>query len=274
MQLSQKQITQFQKKVYDYYHAHKRDFPWRKNITPYRVVVSEIMLQQTQAPRVIPKFKLFVKTFPNFSSLAKSPLKDVLTVWQGLGYNRRALGLHKLAHIVVSQYSGTLPHTPKELQTLPWIGPHTAGSIAAFAFNHPSVFVETNVRSVYIHEFFGDIHDITDAQLLPYIEASLDHTQPREWYNALMDYGTMLKEVHGNPSRKSAHYIKQSTFLGSNRQLRGIIIAHLTRHGSCTAHTIAKNMAQDFTRAHIAQTLGALEKEGMIKKIGRTYMLC
>jgi len=273
MKLSKKQVSQFQKKVYDYYHAHKRDFPWRTNITPYRVVVSEIMLQQTQAPRVVPKFKLFVKTFPNFTSLAMSPLKDVLTVWQGLGYNRRALGLHKLSQIVVSQYHDKLPQTPQELQTLPWIGPHTAGSIAAFAFNYPSVFVETNVRSVFIHEFFGNSQNIHDTQLLPYVEITLDHKQPREWYSALMDYGTMLKELHSNPSRKSAHYTKQSTFVGSNRQLRGIIIAHITRHQSCTAHSIAKLPTHDFTLAQINKALNTLTKEGMIKKNKRGYSI-
>ncbi len=261
--LSKKQIRQFQKKIYDHYNKNKRDFPWRKGITPYKIVVSEIMLQQTQAPRVVEKFKLFIKTFPNFEALAKAPFNDILTIWQGLGYNRRALGLKKLAEIIVSEYRGKLPKTPEKLIGLPWIGPHTAGSIAAFAYNYPSIFIETNIRSVFIHEFFGDKTEVTDKELLPYIEAALDKENSREWYNALMDYGTWLKETHKNPSRRSKHYSKQSKFEGSIRKLRGMILRELS-HGQATLDALSDLYIEEYDESQVSDVLQALIKEGLL----------
>lgn len=263
--LTPKQISAFQKKVYDYYHTHKRDFPWRKGITPYKIVVSEIMLQQTQAPRVVEKFKLFIKTFPNFEALAKAPFKDILTVWQGLGYNRRAMGLKKLAEIIVTEYKGKLPKTPEKLVGLPWIGPHTAGSIAAYAYNYPSIFIETNIRSVFIHEFFGDKTEVTDKELLPYIEAAVDTEKPREWYNALMDYGAMLKETNKNPSRRSKHYIKQSKFEGSNRKLRGMILRDISK-GRTTLEVLSDLYLEEYDESQVKEALLKLTKEGLITK--------
>ncbi len=263
--LSKKQIQQFQNKIYTYYHKNKRDFPWRKGITPYKIVVSEIMLQQTQAPRVVEKFTLFIKTFPNFEALAKAPFKDILAVWQGLGYNRRAMGLKKLAEIIISEYKGKLPKTPEKLVGLPWIGPHTAGSIAAYAYNYPSVFIETNIRSVFIHEFFGDKTEVTDKELLPYVEAALDKKNPRDWYNALMDYGTWLKETNKNPSRRSKHYSKQSKFEGSNRKLRGMILRDISK-GHTTLESLSDLYLEEYDESHIHEVLLRLTKEGMITK--------
>ena len=270
--LPKKEIVRFQKKVYDYYHANKRDFPWRKGITPYKIVVSEIMLQQTQAPRVVDKFKLFIKTFPNFEALAKAPFKDILVVWQGLGYNRRALGLKKLAEIVVTEHAGKLPKTPEKLVGLPWIGPHTAGSIAAYAYNYPSVFIETNIRSVCIHEFFPNKTEITDKQLEPYVEAVLDTENPREWYNALMDYGTWLKEANKNPSRRSKHYSKQSKFEGSNRKLRGMILRELSQ-GHATFDTLSDLYLEEYDESQVREALSTLTKEGLITKQKYTFSI-
>ena len=140
----------FQKIIYDYYRHHRRSFPWRTTRDPYRIFVSEIMLQQTQAPRVVGKYKLFIKTFPNFTRLARASLGEIYTVWQGLGYNRRALQLKKAAEIVVKKFKGKLPRSVEQLDSLPGIGLATAASIAAFAFNQPTVFIETNIRSVFI----------------------------------------------------------------------------------------------------------------------------
>lgn len=270
--LSKKQIQRFQKKVYDHYHKNRRDFPWRKGITPYKIVVSEIMLQQTQAPRVVEKFKFFIKTFPNFESLARAPFKDILKVWQGLGYNRRALGLKKLAEIIVTEYKGKLPKTPEELVGLPWIGLHTAGSIAAYAYNYPSIFIETNIRSVFIHEFFGDQSEVTDKQLLPYIEAALDKKHSREWYNALMDYGAMLKETNPNPSRRSKHYTKQSTFEGSNRKLRGMVLKLLNTKNFSEQYII-DHCIENFPKEKIIRALAQLQTEGLIARHGNTYLI-
>ncbi len=227
MKLTAAQIKKFQTKIWDYYAANGRDFAWRKNITPYLVAVSEIMLQQTQTKRVAEKFPDFIKKFPDFKSLAVASTADVILAWQGLGYNRRALYLRALAQAVVNEYQGKLPTEPEELIKLPGVGKNTAGSIAAFAFNKPTVFIETNIRSVFLHEFFSEQNAISDPDLLPLIEATVPSKNPREWYYALMDYGVHLKKEHKNPSRASKHHTKQSKFIGSKRQVRGEILRRL-----------------------------------------------
>jgi len=230
MKLNQKQIKAFQHKIKNFYKKNRRDLPWRRSISSYRTVVSEIMLQQTQVPRVMTKFPEFIKAFPNFKQLAQAPLRDVLKVWQGMGYNRRAKYLKEIAQIMTKKYNGKLPNTFEELQTLPGIGPNTAASITAFAYNKPVIFIETNIRSVYIHEFFPNKNDVHDKDLMSLIEQTLDTKHPRDWYSALMDYGTKLKLENKNPSRKSKHYTKQSKFEGSDRQIRGQILKLLTEH--------------------------------------------
>jgi A/G-specific adenine glycosylase len=225
---SKKALGQFKQTVWDYYRANRRDFPWRRNINPYRVLVSEIMLQQTQVSRGEVKYKEFLKAFPNFKSLAEASASDVLTAWQGLGYNRRALYLKKAAEVVMSEYKGKLPDTQEQLMKLPGIGIYTAGAVCAFAFNKPVVFIDTNVRRVYIHHFFGDRKDVNDAELIPLVEATLAKEDSREWYSALMDYGSMLGLKEDNANKRSAHYVKQSKFEGSLRQVRGKIIKMLT----------------------------------------------
>lgn len=217
----------FTETIRDFYEKAGRDLPWRHGITPYRVVVSEIMLQQTQAPRVVRKFDPFMKKFPSFAALAKASTLEVLREWQGLGYNRRGLNLHRLAQIVMDKHKGKLPKTYDELIDLPGIGPNTAGSILAFAFNIPRPFIETNIRSVYIHFFFPEVEKkegrkackkIKDDQLFPFIIKTLlqkkNQANPREWYYALMDYGVHLKKTLPNPSRRSAHHVRQSALKG------------------------------------------------------------
>jgi len=217
-------IIAFKELIWDYYRHNRRDFVWRNTSNPYYILVSEIMLQQTQTHRVIHKYEEFIVTFPTLETLAASTLRDVLIVWHGLGYYRRARYLHQLAQIVVGEYAGVLPQDTKMLQTLPGIGAGTAGSIGAFAFNIPTVFIETNIRAVFIHCFFDNKKEVSDKELLPLIAATVDHDNPREWYYALMDYGVWCKSMYVNPSRKSIHYIKQSPFEGSNRQIRAQIL--------------------------------------------------
>lgn len=221
-------IPEFQTIILDYFKQHGRSFSWRYAHDPYHIVVSEIMLQQTQTQRVIEKFALFTQRFPTFSSLAHATLQEVLFYWQGLGYNRRGKYLHQVAQKVVNEHGGILPNNPYLLKTFPGIGPATAASICAFAFNTPTVFIETNIRTVFIHFFFAQQTQIKDSQLMPLIEQALYVPDPRSWYYALMDYGVMLKKNLPNPSRKSAHHTRQSKFEGSNRQIRGRIIKELT----------------------------------------------
>ena len=211
-----------------YYAENKRIFAWRDIENPYYVFISEVMLQQTQTQRVITKFEQFITVFPRIEDLAAAPLSTVLGVWQGLGYNRRAKFLHQAAQQIVSQHKGVVPNSPELLLQLPGIGAATAASIAAFAYNTPTVFIETNIRAVYIHFFFKDHTDVHDRDLQPIVVQTLDHENPRQWYYALMDYGVMLKREHVNPSRKSKHHAVQSRFEGSDRQVRGAIIRALT----------------------------------------------
>ena len=264
-------IRSFRRKVQAYYDTHGRDLPWRKRVTPYRVLVSEIMLQQTQVERVVEKYREFLAVFPDFAALAKAPAAKLLRIWSGMGYNRRALSLQKLAQAVVSEHRGRLPSDPAELVKLPGIGPYTAGAVAAFAFDLPVVFMDTNIRRVFIHEFFKDREGVRDEELIPLIERALDRKYPRKWYNALMDYGTMLKQKHGNPNVRSAHYTRQSPFENSNRQARGSIVKILVSGSLLTAAQLVKKTGMDPER--VKKNLVQLEKEGFIKKKGRTYFI-
>lgn len=213
--------------IWHHYNHKKRPFVWRSQPTPYHVVVSEIMLQQTQTSTVAPKFDAFIQAFPTFQVLANAPFTDVLRLWKGLGYNRRALALQKIAGLIVNQHDGTLPSDPAMLESFPSIGPATARSILAFAYNQPTAFIETNIRTVFIYFFFKNQKEVTDKQLLPLVQQAVDSDNPREWYYALMDYGVMLKKTVGNVSKLSAHYTRQSTFEGSDRQIRGMILQAL-----------------------------------------------
>lgn len=263
----EEQLQEFKRAIWSYYKLHKRDFPWRRTVDPYRIVVSEIMLQQTQTERVVPKYRVFVKQFPSFRAVAKVPLDEILRAWQGLGYNRRAIALKKLSRVVVEKYHGTLPHEPLLLKELPGIGRATAGSIAAFAFNKPAPFIETNIRRVFIHFFFPTRGDVRDEEILELVERTIDTDNPREWFFALMDYGAMLGRSGKNPNRKSVHYRTQSRFQGSNRELRGNILKLLINRGPLTKTAIVKYLSQSQER--VIKIFPAMEREGFIRARGK-----
>jgi A/G-specific adenine glycosylase len=270
-QLTPLQIRTFRNKIRGYYHKHGRDLPWRKTLNPYRVLVSEIMLQQTQVERVIKKYKEFLAAFPNFASLADAPVRKLLAAWQGMGYNRRALALQALAKQVTTEYNSRLPSDPAHLIMLPGIGKYTAGAVAAFAFNKPVIFLDTNIRRVFIHEFFQNKENIKDEDIYPLLEKTLDRKAPRIWYNALMDYGSMLKLNQANPNRKSAHYTRQSPFENSNRQVRGIIIKVLVKEPPLTQTQIAGKTGVDASR--VKYNLARLHAEGFVRKKGKTFFI-
>lgn len=209
--------------VYEQGRVHHRDLPWRYVDDPYAVLVSEIMLQQTQVGRVGRYWKRFLTLFPTIDALAAADTADVLAQWQGLGYNRRALALKKTADLCAAR-GGQLPATAAELQSLPGIGPATAAGVVAFAHNRPAVYIETNVRTVFIHELFPDRERVSDRELAPFVENTCPLDDARVWYYALLDYGAHLKTCVGNPSRRSAHYARQSVFDGSRRQKRAEIL--------------------------------------------------
>ncbi len=229
------------------------------------------MLQQTQVERVIGKYQTFLTSFPGFASLAQAPLPKLLSLWSGLGYNRRALALKALAQTVVEEHKGRLPSDHERLLALPGIGKYTAGAVMAFAFNKPVTFMDTNIRRVYIHEFFQDQEGIHDDELLPLVERTLDTAAPRTWYNALMDYGTMLKRRQVNPNRRSAHYTRQGPFENSNRQVRGRILKLLVTEAPLTTLQIVKKVAMDAQR--VKSNLVQMEKEGFIRRKGRSFII-
>ncbi len=222
--------SEFKKIIWTYYQTNGRLFDWRNIEDPYKVFISEVMLQQTQTYRVAPKYIQFINAFPSFQALAAATPREVLFCWQGLGYNRRGLYLYRAAQIIVEKYNGTLPNDPQILLELPGIGPATASSMVAFAYNKPTLFIETNIRSVFIYHFFSQQNAVADKEIMSLVAATVNQENPREWYYALMDYGVMLKKNCINPSRKSKHYTKQSKFEGSDRQIRGAILKMLTGH--------------------------------------------
>lgn len=223
------------------------------------------MLQQTQVSRVLKKFPEFIAAFPDFTHLAHAPQAKLLSLWQGMGYNRRALWLKKAAHMVVEAFGNKLPTTPQELKLLPGIGPNTAGSIAAFAYNYPSVFIETNIRRVYIFHWFKDKDQVPDKDILELVEKTLDANNPRVWYWALMDYGAYLATVVENPNKKSRHYTRQGTFKGSRREVRGKILAYLLKNGASEAVELAAAIP---TNHSIQEIIWELIKEGFLKERG------
>jgi A/G-specific adenine glycosylase len=259
------EIHHFQKLVQDYYRDHGRhDMPWRQPpFDPYKILVSEIMLQQTQVSRVTPKFTAFLQRFPTASALAAAPLADVLAAWSGLGYNRRAKFLWQAAQ----QIHGAFPTTVEELVKLPGVGPNTAGAVAAYAFNQPAVFIETNIRTVFIHHFFKDQLDVPDSAILALVAETLP-ANPREWYWALMDYGAYLKLTVGNLNRVSKSYARKSRFAGSLRQLRGEVLRLLIA-GPLSAADLQQAIADE----RLPSVLQQLEQEQLVSFQNDVYQL-
>lgn len=241
-----------------------RDMPWRQDTRPYYVLVSELMLQQTQVDRVVPKFEAFVARFPDIPSLAAASLGEVLALWSGLGYNRRAKFLHEAAKMIVTTFDSHFPEQFEQLVALPGVGPNTAGAILTYAFNQPIVFIETNVRTVYFNHFFEGDAVVTDTELREVVARTLDHEHPREFYQALMDYGTWLKRQGGGRLSQSRHYKKQSPLKGSVREVRGQIIKLLTQ-GDRTLDELA---VQYETDDRFAPALTGLLTDGLVAQTG------
>lgn len=269
--LSPEDISAFQSGVYLYYEQNGRNLPWRKTKNPYNIFVSEIMLQQTQAERVIEKYERFISIFPDFPTLADASLKDILLAWQGLGYNRRALMLKQAARTIMAEYSGKIPSRVEDLVKLSGLGRTTASSILAFAFNQPVVFIETNIRRVYIHHFFEGKENINDRDIIPLVETTLDTSNPAVWYHALMDYGAMLKKKVTNPNRRSVHYQRQPPFENSDRQIRGAILRILLEKSPISCDEILEILGVNKTRCE--NILLQLKKEKLVKQRKGKYSI-
>ena len=265
-------ILAFRQMVLSHYEQYGRDMAWRNTTDPYQILVSEIMLQQTQVERVNSKFPEFIRAFPDFAALAAAPLGNVLTVWQGMGYNRRAIALQKCAIRVMTEYNGILPPDVDILATFPGIGRATASSIAAFAFNMPVVFIETNIRRVFIHFFFSGTDRVSDRDILPLVKKALLRKNPRVWYWALMDLGSALKKTVPNPNRRSVHYTRQSAFDGSDRKIRGALLKIVLKDHFLEEEEIIARVPED--RQRTKRILCDLEEEGFIQRKDNGFVPC
>ncbi|HWH16400.1 MAG TPA: A/G-specific adenine glycosylase [Candidatus Paceibacterota bacterium] len=246
----------FRETVYAHYEREGRHhLPWRRTRDPYRILVSEIMLQQTQVDRVRPLYARFLERFPTVAALAEAPLREVLVLWQGLGYNRRARMLHDAAKAIVATHGGKVPKDIQALEALPGIGHYTARAVAAFAYNADVVFVETNLRTAVIHEFFKDREEVRDTEILAVLAKAHPAGESRRWYAALMDYGAHLKRSGVRVNAKSATYVKQAPFRGSEREARGALLRALAKGPK--------------TRAYLAGILGPDRKEQVLRNLER-----
>lgn len=252
-------IQEFQKTVLAYWKKNGRHgLAWRRTKDPYRILVSEVMLQQTQVVRVKGKYQEFLKAFPNVRVLAKAPLAEVLRTWSGLGYNRRAKFLHDAAKVIVKEHGGHVPRDVAALRALPGVGDYTAKAVRVFAFNKSEVLIETNIRTVFLHYFhIWKRRKVSDKELLPYMGARAKNQDPRTWHWALMDYGAQLKSSGVRVNARSKHYTKQSKFEGSLRQVRGAILKALARNGS--VEDVRDRYADRFEQA-----FESLTKDGFI----------
>ncbi|HVY35812.1 MAG TPA: MarR family transcriptional regulator [Candidatus Paceibacterota bacterium] len=268
----ERRLQQFKRTVRDFYRKNGRhDLPWRTTRDPYNIMVSEVMLQQTQVSRVIEKYKEFLKRFPTVRALARAPLPRVMSVWSGLGYNRRAKYLKEMARRIVVEHKGAFPKDSKSLTALPGVGLYTARAVAAFAYNVPDVFIETNIRTVFIRHFFPRTTNVSDKHIAALVEQTLDRKNPRIWYWALMDYGAFLKQTkHDRSHRRSAHYKKQPPFDGSVRKARGAILRMLLS-GEHSQADLAKKGHLD--NASLPRILTTMVKEGLIEKNRNRYKI-
>lgn len=279
-------IPQFQKIILDWHKKNRRDMSWKNTKDPYKILVSEVMLQQTQVARVLPKYKEFLKEFPTLQVLAKASDKKLLRVWQGLGYWRRALGLKNTAKAILKEYKGKFPKDPKVLETLPGIGPYTARALACFAFDHSEAFLDTNIRRVYLHFFFPKKKNISDKQILKIAQKAIPSisshnsrlrypiTTSRKWHYALFDYGaTVLKDKKVN--KQSRHYTKQSKFAGSFRSFRTKVIHFLLEQPQQTAtKTKIRQLLKTAKNPYAPEKiLASLEKDSLIKRKRNSYSL-
>lgn len=264
--ISEKDIKAFRRAVWNYWKKHGRhDLPWRQTTDAYKILVSEVMLQQTQVPRVIEKYQEFLALFPTVHVLAHASLSEVLRVWSGLGYNRRGKYLHDSAKVIANEFNGSVHDATKE-KKLPGMGPYTRAAVRVFAFDEPHTLLETNVRAAFIHHFFADQESVSDKALIPVMEEAAADQDPREWHWALMDYGTHLKKLHKNPARKSTSYVRQSKFEGSLRQVRGEILRQL--HGGPRNY-----FAVPFESSRVKEALSTLEKDQLVVHEGGEWRI-
>ena len=254
-----------------------RDLPWRRTRDPYEIWISEVMLQQTQTTRVDGRWQRWLQRFPSVSALASADAADVLEEWQGLGYNRRALALLRAAG-QIEALGSDFPRDVRSLTALPGVGPATAAGILAFAFDLHAVYLETNVRTVFLHELYPGAEGVPDRELTPLVDATCPADasdpadDPRTWYYALLDYGAYLKRTVPNPSRRSAGHARQSRFEGSHRQKRAellrLLLGHRGEPGGVGFDAICEELASVEEKAG-RRPLSASEVEALLDELSR-----
>jgi A/G-specific adenine glycosylase len=254
----------FSKLIKNFYTQNRRSFPWRDTSNPYAILVSEIMLQQTQTHRVVPKYLNWLDAFPNVNTLAKATLAEVLSAWSGLGYNRRGKYLWESAKQINQQFKGKVPETYKELRALPGVGEYTANAILAFAFNQPTIVLETNIRTALLHHFFSDSEQkVSDTQLKEVLSKVVDKKDPRNWYYALMDYGAWLKSEGYDYFHKQKQHTKQKSFKGSERFVRGYLLREALKFDELKIKEIT---LPGFSQEQIQKVADDLVQEDLLTK--------
>lgn len=227
-------IIAFRQKILKFARKQGRNLPWRKTDDPYKILISEFMLQQTQVARVINYYQNWIHLFPDFCSVSRAKKAAVLKAWSGLGYNSRALRLKECCTLICKQHGGILPESLDELMKLPGIGIYTASALLAFAYNKPVPVVDINIRRVYLHEFKLPT-DISYRAISDFAKQFIPKGKSAEWHNALMDYGAALS---AQIKKKFPPQTKQSKFDGSARQVRGEIIRRLLKGKSVAFTTL------------------------------------
>ena len=254
-------VRVFQEKIMQWWEENARDLPWRSDNSPYNVLVSEIMLQQTQVNRVVPKYLEFLRKFPTIEDLATADTKQLLQVWSGLGYNRRAVWLKEAARQIVDR--GEFPRTIEELRDLKGIGPYTSQSILIFAFNRNLAAVDTNIRRVLIASGFAD-EEMSSSQLQSVADDLLLQGKSSDWHNALMDYGSL---VLTSSSTSISPQSKQPRFNGSTRQLRGAIIRILTNSETLSLNELISHLnSEDIHCEDVNPVIDQLLAERLVER--------
>ena len=280
MGVSPERLEEFSATVWERGRELYRDLPWRDTHDPYAILLSEVMLQQTQVSRVMGRWEQWLETFPTIADLASAPLPPVLELWQGMGYNRRALNLKRCAEEVVAMHDGVVPSDKKALLALPGIGPSTSAGVRIFAFRQPDMYLETNVRAVFIHELFPGRESVADKELVSLVEATCPQdARVRAWYYALLDYGAYLKKTMPNPTRRSKHYTRQSKFEGSHRQKRAYLLRRVIDDALST-EDLARDLApserasgrQEPSVEEVRAILDELEREGFVMRRGDAWL--
>lgn len=267
MQITKSEIASFQKEILDWYIIHKRDLPWRKDRDPYHILVSEVMLQQTQVQRVIPKYEAWMKAFPRLERLAQASTRDVFSYWSGLGYNRRALYLQKFAKEIVEKFAGSIPQDEKVLRSLPGIGEYTARALLCFAFDKQVVVIDTNIKKVIAVKFFGGV--VPEKKILEDAAKQLLLLgNAYDWNQALMDYASSMLKEHRIPIPK------QSTFKDSDRFYRGQLLKALIKHHELSFTQIhalfeQKNVPQE----RLKRIIEGMKKDKLLQENNKTGAL-